>query len=276
MKIFSSRGSNKKAEVKGGRLRLLTEIALGLALASLLLFYVDWPRVIRAARQTRDAFLNHEIFSVREIKVKGGEKVGGSEIVAMAGLSHGVSIWRVDPEAIEKKVARHPWVSRVLARREFPRRLVIEVEEREAKAIAVLGKLYYVDREGFIFKAVEEGERTDLPLLTGLQQEDLRYPTSFATRQRIQQALRLNELMGKEPFALSEIHFLSQGGLIVYPLGYRVALQMGSGNWEDKLKRLQRVLALWKGNEDRLAVLDLSFRDQVVARIRKVEGLKGF
>jgi hypothetical protein len=29
------------------------------------------------------------------------------------------------------------------------------------------------------------------------------------------------------------------------------------------------VLALWKGSEDRLAVLDLSFRDQVVARMRK-------
>ena len=39
-------------------------------------------------------------------------------------------------------------------RREFPRRVVIEVEEREAKAIAALGKLYYVDRDGYIFKPV--------------------------------------------------------------------------------------------------------------------------
>ena len=52
-------------------------------------------------------------------------------------------------------------------------------------------------------------------------------------------------------------------------MGRRVALAMGTGNWEDKLKRLERVLALWKGNEDRLAVLDLSFRNQVVARLRK-------
>ena len=269
MKIFSSRKGNKKAEAKDGRLRLLAEMALGLALASLVLFYVDWSRAVRAALQTRDAFVNHEIFSVREIKVKGGEKVGGSGIVAMAGLSHGVSIWRVDPEAIEKKVAQHPWVRRVLVRREFPRRVVIEVEEREAKAITVLGRLYYVDRDGFIFKAVEEGEKSDLPLLTGLQQEDLRIPTSYATRQTIQEALRLIELAGKEPLSLSEIHFLPQGGLIAYPVGYRVALYTGTGNWEDKLKRLDRVLALWKGKENRLAVLDLSFHDQVVARIRK-------
>jgi cell division protein FtsQ len=268
MKFFSSRRSNKKAEGKGRRLRLGVEMALGAALASALL-YVDWDRALQIASQMRDGVVDNEIFSVREIKVKGGEKVGGSEIVAMAGLSHGMSIWRVDPTEIESKVGSHPWVGRVLVRREFPRRVVIEVEERQAKAIAALGKLYYVDRDGFIFKAVEEGERTDLPLLTGLKQDDLRTPTSFATRQRIQEALGLNDLMGKDAFALSEIHFLPQEGLVVYPVGRRVALSMGAGNWEDKIKRLERVLALWKGNEDRLAVLDLSFRNQVVARMRK-------
>jgi cell division protein FtsQ len=268
MKFFPARKSNKKAEGKGGRLRLGIEMALGLALASMLL-YVDWVRALEIARQTEDAILDNEIFSVREIKVNGGEKVGGSEIVAMAGLSHGMSIWRVDPTEIESKVGSHPWVGRVLVRREFPRRVVIEVEERQAKAIAALGKLYYVDRDGFIFKAVEDGERSDFPLLTGLKQDDLRSPTSFATRQRIQEALGLNDLMAKEAFALSEIHFLPQEGLIVYPVGRRIALAMGEGNWADKIKRLERVLALWKGNEDRLAVLDLSFRNQVVARLRK-------
>ncbi|HEX9445928.1 MAG TPA: FtsQ-type POTRA domain-containing protein [Candidatus Binatia bacterium] len=267
MKFFSSRG-NKKAETGGGRARLLIEVALGLALAAPLVL-VDWSQALRIAVQAREGVLDNEIFSVREIKVKAGEKVGGSEIVAMAGLADGMSIWRVDPAAIEQKIARHPWVKQVLVRREFPRRVVIEVEEREAKAIAALGKLYYVDRDGFIFKPVEEGERTDLPMLTGLKQADLKYPASFATRQRIQEALRLSDLMAKDPFALSEIRFLPGEGLVVYPVGYRVALSMGSGNWEDKLRRLQRVLALWKGSEERLAVLDLSFRDQVVAKMRR-------
>lgn len=268
MKFFRGLRGNKKAERRGGRLRLGIEIALGLALASLLLA-VDWPRAVVLARESYDRFLDHEIFSVREIKVKGGEKVGGSEIVAMAGLRHGMSVWRVDPHAIEKKVALHPWVRRVLVRREFPRRVTIDVEEREAKAIAALGKLYYVDREGFIFKAVEPGERTDYPLLTGLKQDDLQTPNSFTTRQKIQEALRLNDLMAKDPFALSELRFSTDEGLVVYPVGRRLVLSMGWGHWEDKLKRLQRVLALWKGSEERLALLDLSFRDQVVARLRK-------
>jgi len=267
MKFFSAR-ENKKAEAKGGWIRLLIEMALGVALAALFVS-VDWEGAVGAAWRMRTRFLENEIFSVREIKVTAGDKVGGSEIVATAGLSHGMSIWRVDPQEIEKKVARHPWVKQVLVRREFPRRVVIEVEEREAKAIAALGKLYYVDRDGYIFKPVEPGERTDLPMLTGLKPQDLQYPAAFATRQRIQEALRLNDLVGKEPFALSEIRFLPREGFVAYPVGYRMAIAMGSGDWDDKLKRLRRVLALWKGSEDRLAVLDLSFRDQVVARMRK-------
>ncbi len=46
---------------------------------------------------------------------------------------------------------------------------------------------------------------------------------------------------------------------------------MGWGNWADKLTRMERLLTLWKGNEERLASLDMSFRDQVVARLRRVE-----
>ena len=269
MAIFVSRKNQKKPEQKGRRLLLLACGAAGVMLSASLFFYVDWPAVLRAAERLRDAFVDHGIFAVREIKVKGGEKVGGSEVVTMARVSHGVSIWKVDPEAIEKRVARHPWVRRVVARREFPRRVVIEVEEREVKAIAILGKPYYVDRDGFIFKAVEEGEKMDFPLFTGLQSEDLTSPTSFASRQRIQQALQLSDLMGKDALGLSEIRFLPQGGLIVYPMSVAVPVQMGWGHWEEKLKRLEQVLALWEGLEDRLAGLDVSFGDQVVAKLKK-------
>lgn len=267
MKLFS-RDNNKKAETKGGRLRLVIELALGVVIAAVFVS-INWEGAIDAANRMRDGFLDNEIFSVREIKVKAGEKVGGSEIVETAGLSEGMSIWRVDPQAIEKKIARHPWVKQVLVRREFPRRVVIEVEEREPKAIAALGKLYYVDRDGYIFKPVDPGERSDYPLLTGLKAQDLQYPAAYTTRLRIQDALRLSDLIGKEPFALSEIRFLPRDGIVAYPVGYRLALTMGSGNWEDKVKRLRRVMALWKGNEERLAALDVRFRDQVVARMRK-------
>jgi len=271
MEIFVHRKDNKKRAGKSGRLRLLVWSAVGALLSSTLVLYLGWHQAARLASHLRDSLLGHSYFSVREIRVRGGEKVGGSEIVAMAGLSQGMNIWKVDPGIIERKVRKHPWVRRVSVRREFPRQVVIEVEERVAKGIVVLEKLYYVDPEGFVFKELGEGEKVDFPLLTGLRQADFASPPHSA-RHRIREALKLGDLIGRGPLALSEIHFRPEGGVVLYPMDYSVAIHMGWGEWRAKVRRLERVWVLWKGRENRLAALDLSFRDQVVARMRPPNG----
>ncbi|MEK6601353.1 MAG: FtsQ-type POTRA domain-containing protein [Candidatus Binatota bacterium] len=268
MEIFVHRKGNKKKAGEYIRPRLVIWTVVLVMFSSTLALYQGWSYVERMGLYLRDSFLGHSYFAVQEIKVKGGEKVGGSEIVAMAGMSQGMNIWKIDPEIIERKVAKHPWVKRVLVRRELPRRVVIEVEEREAKGIVVLGRLYYVDPEGFVFKEVEEGENTDFPLLTGLKQADL-LSQAHATRQKIREALKLSDLMARGPLSISEIHFPAQGGVVLYPMAYPVALRMGWGDWQEKLKRLESVLEHWKGREARLASVDLRFRDQVVARLKK-------
>jgi cell division septal protein FtsQ len=233
-----------------------------------------WHVPLKAAVAAAPAlFFENSYFFVREIQVRGGEKVGGDEIVAMAGLRQGMNIWKIEPGGIEKKVAKHPWVRRVLVRRDFPRRIVIEVEERTPKAIVALGQLYYVDADGVVFKEVGAGENVNFPLLTGLRTEQLA-KANPALRGKIQDAVRLADLMAKDAHTLSEIHFDESDRLVVYTTAFPVALKMGWGEWDAKLKRLDRVLALWKGNEERLASLDASFNNQVVARLRKIQGFK--
>ncbi|MBI2357906.1 MAG: cell division protein FtsQ, partial [Deltaproteobacteria bacterium] len=137
----------------------------------------------------------------------------------------------------------------------------------------VLGGLYYVDAEGFVFKEVGESEPADLLLLTGLRQEDL-VAEPHANRMKFQEALRLGELAEGRSLALSEVRFVSAAGVVLYPADYPVALHMGWGDWERKLQRLEQVLALWQGRENRLAALHVDFSDQVVARSRGTEGLE--
>ena len=271
MKIFLHR--DKKSAKQNGRRRLRLWSAVLVLLCFLVFLYVDRVQVAQVTVRVRDFFLYHPYFSVQEIQVRGGEKIGGSEIVAMAGLTHGMSIWKIDSEGIEGKVGRHPWVKHVLVRREFPHRVVIEVEERSPKAVVIMGKLYYVDAEGFVFKEVGEGERADFPLLTGLRQAELA-ARAYSARQKIQEALRLADLMSRSSLPLSEIHFNSGGGIVLYPMAYSIALHFGWGDWDEKIKRLQRILEVWNGRENRLATLDLRFRDQVVAQLKKVQGSK--
>jgi cell division protein FtsQ len=225
-----------------------------------------WTNAVASARRF---VFESSYFSVNEIQVRGGEKFGGNEIVTLAGLRHGTSIWHIEPTIIERKVAKHPWVRRVLVRREFPRRVVIEIEERTPKAIVALGKLYYVDSEGVVFKEVGAGESVEFPLLTGLRRDEVgsRDP---AVRRRIQDAVRLSVLMAKDSRTISEIHFEATDRVILYTTAYPLVVRMGWGDWEDKVRRVDRVLKLWRGHEERLVSLDASFGDQVVARVRQM------
>jgi len=273
MKLTLYRRDNRKRNARRVRRTLIWLGAVAI-LSILGVAAYRWHVPLTAAVAAAPAyFFENSYFFVREIQVRGGEKVGGDEIVAMAGLRQGMNIWKIDPGAIERKVAKHPWVRRVLVRRDFPRRVVIEVEERAPKAIVALGQLYYVDADGVIFKEVGAGESVNFPLLTGLRAEQLAR-TNPRLRGKIQDAVRLGDLMAKDSRTLSEIHFDESGRLVVYTTAFPVALKMGWGDWDAKLKRLDRVLALWKGNEERLASLDMSFNDQVVARLRKIRGLR--
>jgi cell division protein FtsQ len=268
LKVYR-RDNRKKIERRWRRVFLRASGVLGAVGLAFVVYRVSGPLAIAAA-SLREFVLESPYFSVREIQVRGADKVSGDEVIAMAGLRRGMSIWSIDLAAIEGKIGGHPWVRRVHARREFPRRLIVDVEERTPKAIVALRKLYYVDSDGVLFKEVAPGEDVKFPLLTGLRPEQLTAPDP-ATRRRIKDAIRLSELMVQRSHSLSEIHFASPDGLVVYTTAYPIALRLGWGNWSEKLDRMERLLALWKGHEERLASLDMNFRDQVVARLRRVE-----
>ncbi|HWP59628.1 MAG TPA: FtsQ-type POTRA domain-containing protein [Candidatus Acidoferrales bacterium] len=236
-----------------------------LLLAAGLALYAGAPRALRLIADVKNSFLNHAYFSVREIKVSSGERLGGSEIVAMAGLTHGMNLWRLDTGRMERAIARHPWVKRAQVRREFPHRVVIRVEERTAKALLFLGGFYYIDEDGHVFQQIKEGERADLPLLSGLDWEELGY---HSTPEKIRAALRLSERLAERRLTVSEMQF-TRAGLVVYLAAYPVALYAGWGDWEAKLAKLDRVLAEWRGKEAYLESLNLSFENQVVLRLRK-------
>jgi cell division protein FtsQ len=267
MQLAVYRRDNRKRGARNGRARLWFGVGFMFVAAAAAGLYGYRERVTDALSAAQSFVIDSPYFSVREIKVRGGDRVGGAEIAAIAGLKNGMNIWKIDPAEIEKKIARQPWVRHVVVRREFPRRVVIDVEERVAKAIVAIGKLYYVDADGVIFKELAEGENVEFPLVTGLGPEELS-AGDLKIRRRLQDAVRLGDLMVKSAHTLSEIHFETADRIVLYTVGYPVALHMGSGDWEAKVRRLERVLGLWKGQEERLISLDMSFRDQVVARLK--------
>jgi cell division protein FtsQ len=233
------RKDNRRRRIRDWRLYVRVAVAVVFVCAIVVGLYVERALIKRGLTGAAAFVFNNPYFSVREIQVRGGGKVGGSEIVAMAGLRHGMNLWNVDAAAIEHKLLRHPSVRRVLVRREFPRRIVIDVEERQPRALVALGKLYYVDSDGFLFKEVGEGEKADFPLLTGLRADDL-LAGGPALRRRLQEAMSLGELMQRDARKLSEIHFEAADRLVLYVSGQPIALRMGWGDWQNKIERMNR------------------------------------
>ena len=269
MQLTVYRRDNRRRNARGWRQWIMMGSGVATLIVLSAVFYEWRSQLMISVGSARRFVLESPYFSVREIQVRGGEKFGGHEIVTLAGLKHGMNMWRIEPATIEKKVAKHPWVRRVLVRREFPRRVVVEIEERIPKAIVAMGKLYYVDSDGVVFKEVGAGESVQFPLLTGLRPDELgsRDPT---VQRKIQDAVRLSDLMAKGSQTISEVHFEAADRVTLYTTAYPLALHMGWGDWEDKVQRVDRVLKLWKGHEERLVALDASFADQVVARVRRM------
>ena len=227
----------------------------------------QWIPWTQSVAQLRSVLGKHSYFSIREIRVAGSRRLSGAQIVSLAGLNPGMNIWEIDPSSVETKLNGHPWIRRGMVRREFPHRVLIRVTEWVPKAIVALEKLYYVDHEGYIFKEVQSGDEVNLPFITGLGNEESVFDNPFA-RQKMVEAIKLNDRLASSSVVLSEIRFLPDEGVVVYPITHRVPLYMGWGGWPVKVRRLKRVLAEWKGKETKLASLNMSFRNQIVVRLK--------
>jgi cell division septal protein FtsQ len=222
------------------------------------------------------AIVDHPYFAVSEIVVTPTKHVRPGALLESADLRAGSSLWRLEPPELEARLEAHPWIRRATVRREFPRRLVVEVAEREPVAILFLEHLYYVDSTGTAFAKVGEREPLELPFVTGVEAAILADEQPYA-RHSIRQALRLLRTMAGAglPFRISEVHIERERGITVFPVEPRVALTFGWSGFGTKLGRLGRVLRDFKGRERQIREIDLTMGTAAVVRLRQPGANKG-
>lgn len=216
------------------------------------------------------AIADHPYFTVSEIVVTPTQHVRAGALLESVDLKAGVSLWRVDPAALAARFESQPWIRRAGVRREFPRRLIVDLVEREPAAILYLDQLYYVDSTGIAFAQVGERDPLDLPFVTGVEAAIVADERPFA-RHAIRQALRLLHSMQAAglPFRVSEVHIERERGITVYPIEPRVALTFGWSGFGTKLTRLQRVLQDFRGRESQIREIDLTMGATAVVRVRQ-------
>jgi len=209
----------------------------------------------------------HPYFTLTEIRVDGNRRLERDQVLEWAELQKGMSSWDASPETIQANLLRNPWIREAEVERKLPNGLSIFVAERRPAAIVRLERFYYVDQQGRILGPLGPHDSRDFPIIGGFTGAEAK---NYAPA-GIRHALRLLRLCAREStFAhVSEISVDREYGPTLYPASPAVGVRLGWGNWRQKLGRSLRVLKAWEGRTDELHLIDLSFRNRAVVKLKQ-------
>lgn len=212
----------------------------------------------------RTTFLRLERIEVSELK-----RLTREEVIGLAGVKPGDDMLGLRLRRIGEQLIKNPWVEKVKVRRYFPHVLAIEVTEREPVAVVNMGYLYYLDKNGEIFKPLNQGDRLDYPVLTGISEEEMgRDPAG--SREMLKRARDLIALLNaRTVFRLedvSEIHYDKGYGFTLFTAHGGVPVKLGNDAFDEKLARLARVYQELQGQMASLVYIDLDYNDKIIVK----------
>ncbi|HRG98798.1 MAG TPA: FtsQ-type POTRA domain-containing protein, partial [Polyangiaceae bacterium] len=160
----------RKAEARSPRSRVSSSsvarlLELGRALLGLVLVVGIAGGVAHAARRYVKTTPR---FAVTEIVVTGASHRSEEDLVAIAGIVKGKNVFSTDLDAARAHLLADPWIKEARLERRLPGTVSLVVEERRAAGIVAAGDTYLVSSDGEIWKRLEPGDPTDLPIITGL------------------------------------------------------------------------------------------------------------
>lgn len=214
-------------------------------------------------------------FGIRDVDVQGAKRFSSEEVRALAGIELGKNLFAFDTRAAEEKLLRDPWVSSAHVLRKLPNTLRVEITERDAAALAVLGdRPFLVTSDGEPFKEVKPDDPSDLPILTGVSAADWARDR-VGSEERLRSGvdlIRQYERLGMAKVHPAEEVNLAPSGYTVLTVGRQgIALELGRAPFARKLAMAAEVVGelAAKGRTPGLVFLDNEAHpERVVVRMR--------
>jgi cell division protein FtsQ len=210
-------------------------------------------------------------FAIKQIVVRTGSRVTEREIRMLANLKEGDNILGFRLSDCVAGIQIHPWVKRASVMRQFPDRVVIEVQEREPVALVSLGSLYYVDQDAEIFKKLLPGEALDYPVLSGITLREV-----VEDKAQVDPLLHLGlDIIGVTAKSrifpaqdISEIRLDRVSGAVVVRASDGMTVRVGEGELSEKWRRLERTLVELGDQTRKVAELDLNYQGRVTVKLK--------
>jgi len=219
---------------------------------SLCLMVIGIGALIYSDRSWITGFLSKvEYFEVGDnVVIEGCRVTTPAEIRELAEIRYHTNLVAINPGKLAAILVKHPWVRDAHIYRNWPNKLVIDIEEHIPEAIAVLAasghqQLYYMDSKGVPFIAVKPGQDLDYPVITGLENmksSEKRGQALYEAMQFIRLVKRNNPNLPAQ--SVSEIHLDKAEGMVVYLVEYPFPIYFGLGDVTKKYKQLEDVLGV--------------------------------
>jgi cell division protein FtsQ len=246
-------GQHDGAGRRSGRARRIALAVIKLAAAGLVTAACLWGGFL-AYRHATSA----EYFAVSTIAVEGQGRLGQGEVLAAAGIEHGMNVFAVDVDEVAARLESQPWIAEAAATRQLPRTVQIEIVERKAEAMVLFGVPYLVDDSGEVFKRWSTGDPQPSPMLTGFTREQFALDgeeVRAGIRDAISLARRFRAAGIDRVAPLSEIHREVDGSFSMTIGDDPFYVRFGKGPFRKKLQRLAALLRQIKRDGERPAMV---------------------
>jgi cell division protein FtsQ len=210
--------------------------------------------VLTSPRWARAGLHRLTYFHVRTIEIRGARYLQPEDVVSRLRVDTLRSIVD-DVEPLEARLRRHPQIADVHITRRFPGTLVVTIRENLPVALVPAGDgMQPYDSAGHVLPIDPTRAGLDLPVLTAPDRGALRL---------------LGALRGAAGNVFSRISEVTpEGADLVFTLTPDTRVRADAGVAADRFQDIFPVESDLARRNERIAELDLRYRDQVVARLQ--------
>jgi cell division protein FtsQ len=217
-----------------------------------------------------DLVVSASTLQVRRITVRGNERLGSGEVLALVEGLRGTSILTADLERYRRRLLKSPWVAEVALRRVLPSTVEVFIRERRPMAVGRLGgQFFLIDREGVIIDEFgPQYSEFDLPIIDGL----VRTPGSGGAaldERRADLAARVIEAVAeRKDFAhpVSQIDVSDLHDAVVMLEGDTTLLHLGEDRFVERLQSYIDLAPTLRERVQEIDYVDLRYDGRLYVR----------
>lgn len=185
-------------------------------------------------------FSNVKWLQISDVKINAEAPLQAADVNRWLPAIQGKNLLLLNADSLLSLIQSESWVREASVRKEFPNRLVINVQTRQPEALAMShGLIYFVDAKGWIARWESASSKSKvLPLL---QWEKESYRTEWELSEILARLTSLRQMLSgqAEVSQLVMSHYPYVKAFLVSP---QIEIQMSVSDWESQLERLKYLM----------------------------------